>query len=61
MFGPVGLAEILIILLLILLLFGSKELPDMAKKIGKGYHEFQKITQNARDEMRKILDDDKKI
>ena len=58
MFGSVGTSEILVILLVVLLLFGSKELPDMARKVGKGWREFQRATQNARDEVRKILEDD---
>ncbi len=58
MFGSVGMSEILVILVVVLLLFGSKQLPDVARKIGKGYREFQKATQNARDEVKKILEDD---
>jgi len=58
MFGSVGMAEILVVLVVVLLLFGSKQLPDVARKIGKGYREFQKATQNARDEVKKILEDD---
>ncbi|HEX9933998.1 MAG TPA: twin-arginine translocase TatA/TatE family subunit [bacterium] len=57
MFGSIGLSEVLVILLLVLLLFGSKELPDTARKIGKGYREFQRVTQNARNEIKKIFDE----
>jgi TatA/E family protein of Tat protein translocase len=57
MFGSIGMGEILVILVIVLLLFGSKELPQMARKVGKGYREFQKVTQNARDEMKKIIDE----
>jgi sec-independent protein translocase protein TatA len=37
-----GLPEILIILAVILLLFGAKKLPDVAKSIGKAFREFKK-------------------
>jgi sec-independent protein translocase protein TatA len=57
-FGSVGFSEILVIMLIVLLLFGSKQLPEMARKIGKGYREFQRATQNARDEVKKMLDDE---
>ena len=57
MFGSIGMGEILLVLLIILLLFGSKELPQMARKVGKGYHEFQKATQNARNEVKRIIDE----
>jgi len=57
MFGSVGMGEILLILLLALLLFGSKELPQVARKVGKGYRDIQRMTQNARDEVRRIIED----
>jgi len=54
MFG-LGHWELLIILFVILLLFGSKKLPDLAAGLGKGIKEFKKAT-HGRDE-----DDPKKI
>lgn len=52
--------EILVILLVVLLLFGSKQLPQMAKNVGKGLREFQKATQNAKDEIQKIINEEDK-
>jgi sec-independent protein translocase protein TatA len=40
--GPFGITEILIILVLVLLLFGPKRLPEMAKGIGQAVREFRK-------------------
>jgi sec-independent protein translocase protein TatA len=57
MFGSVGLGEILFILLVALLLFGSKELPQVARKVGKGYRDLQRLTQNTRDEIKKIIEE----
>jgi sec-independent protein translocase protein TatA len=57
MFGPVGMGELLLILLIVLLLFGSKELPQVARKMGKGYRDLQRMAQNAREEVKKIIDD----
>jgi sec-independent protein translocase protein TatA len=57
MFGPVGMGELLLILLIFLLLFGSKELPQVARKLGRGYRDLQRMTLNAREEMRKIIDE----
>jgi sec-independent protein translocase protein TatA len=57
MFGPVGMGELLLVLLIFLLLFGSKELPQVARKMGKGYRDLQRMTLNAREEMRKIIDE----
>ncbi|MFE9068616.1 Sec-independent protein translocase subunit TatA [Streptomyces violaceusniger] len=35
MFGKIGVPEILLILVVVLLLFGAKKLPDMARSLGK--------------------------
>ncbi len=58
MFGGIGTWEILIILLVALLVFGGKQLPQVAKGIGRGLRDFQKATQDAKDEIQKIMDDD---
>ena len=42
MFGNLGTTEILLIALVVLLLFGAKRLPDIAKGIGKGIKDFKK-------------------
>lgn len=38
----VGWAEILVILVLVLLLFGAKRLPDLARSLGKSINSFKK-------------------
>ena len=38
----IGWPEILVILLIILLLFGAKRLPDLARSLGKSLREFKK-------------------
>jgi sec-independent protein translocase protein TatA len=43
MFG-IGLPELLIILIVVLIVFGPKKLPDLAKSLGKGMAEFKKVT-----------------
>ncbi|MFI0776114.1 Sec-independent protein translocase subunit TatA [Streptomyces sp. NPDC021212] len=35
MFGRLGATEIILILIIVLLLFGAKKLPDMARSLGK--------------------------
>lgn len=52
MFG-IGFQEMLIILVVVLIFFGPKRLPDLAKSIGKGIAEFKK----ASEEVRKGIDD----
>lgn len=52
MFG-IGFQEMLIILVVILIFFGPKRLPDLAKSLGKGIAEFKK----ASEEVKKSIDD----
>lgn len=37
-----GMPELLIILLVVLLLFGAKKLPDLARSLGRSLNEFKK-------------------
>jgi sec-independent protein translocase protein TatA len=38
----IGWQEILLILLIALLLFGARKIPDLARSLGKGIREFKK-------------------
>ena len=49
MFGNLGGTEILLIALVVLLLFGAKRLPDIAKGIGKGIKDFKKEINSVTD------------
>lgn len=40
-FQNIGIAELIIILFIILLLFGAKRLPEMMRSMGKGVKEFK--------------------
>jgi sec-independent protein translocase protein TatA len=42
MFSNLGAGEIILILLVILILFGAKKIPELAKGLGKGMSEFKK-------------------
>lgn len=42
MIGSLGMTEILIILLIILLFFGARRIPEIAGSFGKGIREFKK-------------------
>lgn len=50
MFGFGGW-EVVLILAVVLLLFGAKRLPDLAKGLGNGIREFKKATREVTDEI----------
>jgi sec-independent protein translocase protein TatA len=54
MFGNLGFGELLIIMIVILLLFGAKRIPEIAGSMGKGIREFKK---NVNDATREITTD----
>ena len=47
-FFNVGTPEILIIVLIVLLLFGAKRLPELAKGLGQGIREFKGAIDGAK-------------
>ncbi|MCL5673481.1 MAG: TatA/E family twin arginine-targeting protein translocase [Deltaproteobacteria bacterium] len=49
MFG-IGTPEIIIIIVVALLVFGPKRLPDIGKSLGKGLREFKKATTEFKDQ-----------
>ena len=52
-FGNFGFGEILIILVIVLLLFGAKRIPEIAGSLGKGINEFKR---NINDAQKQITD-----
>ncbi len=53
MLGGIGAQELLLILLVILLLFGAKKIPEIAQGLGKGMREFRKAMKETQDELTK--------
>jgi sec-independent protein translocase protein TatA len=47
MFGP---TEIIIIVLIVVLLFGGRKIPELMKGIGQGMKEFKKATKDEQKE-----------
>ena len=60
MFENIGPMEFIIILVIILVLFGAKKIPDLAKGIGQGIKEFKKGIKDGEDDEKKSENDKKK-
>jgi sec-independent protein translocase protein TatA len=56
MFGNLGVWEILMILVVVMLLFGAKRLPEMGASIGKGIREFKRSLTQTEDAIMKPED-----
>ena len=50
--GALGPTELIIIFAIILLLFGSKKLPELARGLGRGIREFKDATNEITDEIK---------
>lgn len=51
--GALGGLEWLVIILVVLLLFGAKKIPELAKGMGQGINEFRKASAEIRSEIDK--------
>ena len=49
--------EIVLILAVVLILFGAKKLPELAKGLGTGIKEFKKATREVTDELHTAMED----
>jgi len=53
----IGGWEVILILAVVLILFGAKKLPDLAKGLGSGIKEFKKATREVTDEIQNAGND----
>jgi len=51
MFGNLGFSELLVIMFIVLLLFGPKKLPELARGLGKGLNEFRRAANDVKREL----------
>jgi len=53
-----GMPEVILVLAVVLILFGAKKLPELARGMGKGIKEFKNATREIQDDLEQALDDD---
>jgi sec-independent protein translocase protein TatA len=59
MFGSIGMPELIIILVIALIIFGPRKLPELGKSLGRSINEFKKAStdlQNTLEQEIKIED-----
>ena len=49
--------EIALVILVIIILFGGKKLPELARGLGLGLREFKKAKQEIKDEVKNVTDE----
>jgi sec-independent protein translocase protein TatA len=50
-----GPAEILVVLVIALLVFGPNKMPEIARQVGKGFREFRRVQQHLKSELRDVV------
>lgn len=55
--GVIGGQEILLILLIVLILFGGRKIPELMRGLGKGVREFKKARDGVENEIHQITEE----
>ena len=59
MLGSIGPTELILILLIVIIIFGARKLPELGKSIGEGIKNFKKSVNSASEETEKDKSDKK--
>ena len=60
MFENIGFGELLIIIVVLIVFFGPKRIPDIAQSVGKGIREFKRAMKDVQDEVTKSVNEEPK-
>jgi sec-independent protein translocase protein TatA len=59
MLGSIGPTELILILLIVIIIFGARKLPELGKSIGEGIKNFKKSVNSASEDTEKDKSDKK--
>jgi sec-independent protein translocase protein TatA len=60
LFGPIGWPEMVLILIVVLIVFGPRRLPEIADALGKSVRKFKSATRDASQEVQRELNEAKR-
>lgn len=52
--GPIGWNELVIILVIVLVIFGPRRLPEFAEALGKSIRKFKSATRDVQEEVKSV-------
>ncbi len=58
--GPIGMWELILILVIALIIFGPGKLPEVGKALGKGIREFKNASKSIQQEISEDISEDTK-
>ena len=58
--GSLGMQELIVIFLIIIVLFGAKKIPELARGLGRGIREFKDASKEIKDEIEQGIKEEKK-
>jgi sec-independent protein translocase protein TatA len=58
--GRLGATEIIVILVIVLLLFGGKKIPELMRGLGSGIREFNNAKNDVKDKIREGMNEEPK-
>jgi sec-independent protein translocase protein TatA len=59
--GNLGGPEIILIVLFVLIFFGAKKIPELARGLGRGIKEFQSATKEIKNDIQESVKEDKPV
>ncbi|MBI3617879.1 MAG: twin-arginine translocase TatA/TatE family subunit [Candidatus Omnitrophica bacterium] len=56
--GQIGMPELIVILLVVIILFGARKLPEIGSALGKAIREFKKAGKDVQDDVKDAVKQD---